>query len=175
VNGLWQEQFGYDGLGRLVATNEGDGVWRFFGYDGAGHRTLTIASEGYNMAGFGIEQAVGAATTSGSVGGAYIDGVNVDVTVVDGRGLAVQTRQLHRQLSGSTTQTLVRSATYNAYGETASESDARGNVTDYTYNAMGRLIEKKAPQVAWTSEAGAVANARPTETFVRPRISGDTQ
>ncbi|WP_124553492.1 LysM peptidoglycan-binding domain-containing protein [Methylophilus methylotrophus] len=60
-----------------------------------------------------------------------------------------------------------RSQTYNAFGEIISETDGRGNVTSYTYNAMGAMTKKIAPMVSITSENGSVnINARPTTEYI---------
>jgi YD repeat-containing protein len=48
-----------------------------------------------------------------------------------------------------------RSQAYNAFGEIASETDGRGNITSYTYNMMGALTKKTAPTVSVTAENGA--------------------
>jgi YD repeat-containing protein len=168
LNGLWQEQFAYDAAGQLWASNTGDGVWRYFVHDRNGNRTLTIESEGTDLANKSLDDAIALARGGGaSIGTVFVDGVNATITVYDQRGLALQTILPIRQrtASNSDNETLVTTRTLNAFGEVTSETDARGNTTNFAYNTMGRLIEKKAPQVAWTSESGAVAYARPTETF----------
>jgi YD repeat-containing protein len=167
INGGWQEQFGYDTAGRLWRTNSGDGVWRYFVYDGGGRQTLTLESEGTDLSNLTIDQALAIATVNGAyaVGGAWVDGINATISVFDKRGETLSTRQPFRELSTSVTQTLATSHTYNAFGEVMSETDARSNTTDFLYNSMGRLIEKKSPTVSWTSESGAVSTARPTETY----------
>ena len=172
VNGGWQEQFAYDGAGRMWRSNSGDGVWRFFVSDANGNQTLTIESEGTNLAGYSLDQALSVATAGGAyhVGGAYIDGVNATINVFDKRGQAVQTRMPQRQLSDTTAATAINvGRTYTAFGEVASETDARGYTTDYVYNTMGRLIEKRSPAVNYTTESGAVGSARPTEYYYYDR------
>jgi YD repeat-containing protein len=172
VNGLWQEQFAYDGAGRLWRTNSGDGVWRYFAYDGAGRQTLVLESEGTNLANLSFDQALAVATANGAyyVGGAYIDGINATITAFDKRGLAVQTRAPKRQLNDTAAaQDFTVGRTYNGFGEVATETDARGFTTDYTYNTMGRLIRKQSPTVNQTGENGAVSSARPTEDYYYDR------
>jgi YD repeat-containing protein len=165
-NGLWQEQFAYDGAGRLWRTNSGDGVWRYFVHDAAGNQTLAIESEGANLAGLTLDSALAAATANGSVGGGFIDGVNTAVTVFDKRGLATQSRLPNRELGGGQALvTLITGRTYNAFGEATSETDARRYTTDFAYNATGRLIERKSPLVDVMSEAGTTSQTRPTEHF----------
>ncbi|MEA3064796.1 MAG: hypothetical protein QOJ27_1242, partial [Sphingomonadales bacterium] len=168
LNGLWQQQFAYDGAGRLYRTNSGDGVWRYFLYDGNGNQTATIESEGANLANLTIDQALAAATANGAytLGGGYVDGVNTTINAYDKRGLAIQTRQSKRQLNATAAAAdLVTSRTYNAFGESASETDARGFTTDFTYNTMGRVTRKQSPLVNYTAEDGSVASARPTENY----------
>ncbi|HYD36296.1 MAG TPA: hypothetical protein VEA60_01705, partial [Allosphingosinicella sp.] len=172
VNGGWQEQFAYDGAGRMWRSNSGDGVWRFFVHDANGNQTLAIESEGLNLANYTLDQALSAATAGGAyhVGGAYIDGINATINVFDKRGQAVQTRMPQRQLNDTSAATGFNvSRTYTAFGEVASETDARGYTTDYLYNTMGRLIEKRSPAVNYTTETGAVGSARPTEYYYYDR------
>ncbi len=167
LNNVWHEQFHYDSAGRLWKTNEGDGVWRFFVYDAAGNRTATLESEGIDLSGHSLYQVllIASANAATYVGNHYADGLNVTIARYDRRGLQTSTRLPSRQLSGSTMATLETARTYNAHGEVTSETDARGFTTDFAYNAMGRLIEKKSPTVAYTTEAGAVLSARPTERY----------
>jgi YD repeat-containing protein len=172
INGLWQEKFAYDGAGRLWRSNSGDGVWRYFVYDGAGRQTLVLESEGSDLANLTIDQALAAATAGGAyyVGGAYIDGINATINVFDRRGLAVQTRAPKRQLNDTTAAVdFTVGRTHNAFGEVASETDARGFTTDYTYNTMGRLTKKQSPTVNHTAENGVVSAARPTEDYYYDR------
>ena len=172
VNGLWQDKLAYDGAGRLYRSNSGDGVWRYYVYDAVGRQTLTLESEGTNLANVTLDQALAAATANGAyyVGGAYIDGINATINVFDKRGLALQTRSPKRQLNDTAAaQDLVVARTYTAFGEVASETDARGFTTDFTYNTMGRLTRKQSPTVNRTGENGIVSSARPTEDYYYDR------
>jgi YD repeat-containing protein len=58
-----------------------------------------------------------------------------------------------------------RRQTHNAFGEIASETDGRNYTTSLYYNTEGRLIQKVAPQVTVTSEAGADSLANPTDYY----------
>uniref|UniRef100_UPI003747E67D hypothetical protein n=1 Tax=uncultured Sphingomonas sp. TaxID=158754 RepID=UPI003747E67D len=168
INGGWQEQFAYDAAGRLWRSNAGDGVWRFFVHDKAGNRTLTLESEGTWFGGQSLDAMLSHATQgwSQSVGASYIDGLNATIAVYDRRNQQTQTRQTQRQLSeGGGMQDLVSSRSYTSFGEVASETDARGYTTTYTYNAMGRLIRTVRPQVAVTAENGTSTYAAPTENL----------
>ena len=169
VNGL-QETFEHDGAGRVWRTNSGDGVWRFFVHDGAGNQTLAIESEGTNLAGMSLDQVLGIATANGVnfVGQAKVNGINPTITAFDKRGMAVQTRLVQRELGGGQdVAAIVVNRGYNAYGELASETDPRNAAwqTDYSYNTMGRLTEKKSPTVSVMGENDSASSQRPTENF----------
>ncbi len=169
---VYQETFDFDAAGRLWRSTEGDGVAKLYVHDRNGAVTLTIASSGTNLGADSIDQALNRLTNNGAhtVGAAAVSGVTATIQVYNRRGEMVESREPFRQLSSNGTggfnmATIVTSRTHNAFGEATSETDARGYVTDYSYNAMGRLILKQSPSVNWTSETGAVASARPTETY----------
>lgn len=172
VNGLWQERFVYDNAGRLHSSTGGDGVLRMYLYDRAGRNTVVAVSTGADFAHYTSNDFVWVLTNGNTVGlGSQSDlpGFAITINTYDRRGLLTGTREPHRQLSRDlttgayTTATLVRDRTYNAFGEVVSETDARGGVTDFTYNTMGRIIETRRPTVAFTDEHGVVSSARPTE------------
>ncbi|MBO9713324.1 LysM peptidoglycan-binding domain-containing protein [Sphingomonas sp.] len=157
TNGLWQEQNSYDGVGRLIRSNAGDGVWRLFIYDAVGHVTMAIESEGMDLS--TMSQAT-------ALGYAYSDTVNATITVYDKRGQATKTIQTQRELSvGGTRQNLTTEVGYNAFGEIAWEKDALLNQTDYGYNTMGRRIQVQHPTVTSVSETGVSTSLRPTERY----------
>jgi YD repeat-containing protein len=164
VNGLWQESFSYNNRGLLEKTNTGDGVWRFYVYDKNGNQVLAIESAGKDYSSSSISTAL---ADVGTYGTNYTSGVNATISVYDKRGQVVQVRQPQRETSaiGSALTTIVNSTTYNAFGEAASQTDALNNVTTFTYNVMGRLIQKVMPQVSVTSAAGAASNTNPTECY----------
>ncbi len=156
INGLWQQENRYDAAGRVWASNAGDGVWKYFGYDKAGNQTLAVTSAGASLAGVASIQNAYAA-----VGQANVNGT---LTAYDKRGQAIRVIEEGREL-GASTADLVSLRSYNAFGEVASETDAQGGVTDYTYNTMGRLITVERPLVQVVDEAGSAVDARPTERF----------
>lgn len=169
LNGLWQERFDYDRAGRLWRTNSQDGVWRYFIQDGNGNQTLSIDSEGTDLADKTIEQVLAIATGNGAhgVGAAYVDGINTTINVYDRRNMAVTTRLPKRQLSeGGTITDLVVGRSYTAFGEIAWETDAAGNRTDFAYNTMGRTLSVRRPMVSITLENGTVQNVNPTDYVV---------
>ena len=162
LNGLWQETFDYDAGGRLWRSTAGDGTVKILVSDRNGNATLTIASSGADLSGDSLASAL---ARFGANLGSAAAGAVATVAVLDKRGQQVGERDPFRQLDGGTTATVSTACTYNAFGETTSETDARGYVTNYSYNAMGRLIQKQSPTVSWTDEQGNVASARPTETY----------
>ena len=92
-----------------------------------GNQTLTIESEGTNLADMTIDQVIADARAPAPVGEVYVDGVNATINVFDKRGLATQTRLPKRQLTPTDLdRRLVDSRTYNAFGEVTQETDARG-------------------------------------------------
>jgi len=159
-NALYQVKNKYDGAGRLVATNNGDGILKLLGYDKNGNQTATVSSAGYA---FGSDTRLIdalAQTSRTDVNGSYI--------VYDKRNQATKTVEEGRQLIDTTTantQAITKAKAYTAFGEVASETDARGNTTDYTYNTMGRVVRRELPSVSWTAENGAVSTGRPTENY----------
>ncbi len=158
---VYQEFFDYDAGGRLWRSNTGDGVLRFHLYDKAGNETLTLASAGADLSGLTLANYTGSLTASGGTGTA---GAVTTVTVHDGRGQAVSTREPDREVAGGTA-TIVRAKAYNAFGEVLSETDARGYTTTYGYNAMGSLLSRVSPQVSVTGENGTVSSLNPTERY----------
>lgn len=143
---MYQEEFEYDGAGRLWRNNSGDGVWRYFISDANGNQTLTIESEGTDLYNNTIDQILAIAAPGGTtVGSAYIDGINATVATFDMRGHATATVQKQRQLNGSGATDIVMLQAYNAFGDIANQTDARGGVTTYAYNTMGRVISTTRP------------------------------
>ncbi len=157
IGGVTQQSNQYDAMGRVIATNGGDGVWKFFGYDKNGNQTIAIASAGANLSGKTFDQAFALIGQSD---------VNPTFTRYDKRNMALNVTETGRQLAvGGAAQTLSTSRVYNAFGEVASETNALGATIDYSYNTMGRLIKSESPMVAITLENGTVTNVRPTEQY----------
>ncbi|HEX8225714.1 MAG TPA: polymorphic toxin-type HINT domain-containing protein [Allosphingosinicella sp.] len=156
-NGLWQVENKYDNAGRLLATNSGDGVWKYFGYDRAGNQTLAVNSAGYDLP--------STLTLAGAVALIGQADVNGTYTVYDNRGLGTQVVEEGRQLSATVSQTLITGRTFNAFGEIASETNALGATLNYTYNTLGRRIRIENPYVTITLENGTTQSMRPTENY----------
>jgi YD repeat-containing protein len=179
MGGVTIETNSYDNAGRVIKTNSGDGVWKFMVYDAGGNATLSLsAAGGTDVSAYTQDSAVAAVLGLG--GNAALSGFTqaallATVATYDRRGMALSSHQPGRTIADSAnvanniTATLSSSRNYNAFGEVASETDARGNITDFTYNAMGRLVKKEAPLVSVTSEAGVASNIRPTELYAYDR------
>ncbi|MEQ1540682.1 MAG: DUF6531 domain-containing protein [Novosphingobium sp.] len=152
----------YDAAGRLVASNSGDGVWKYFGYDKAGNQTVAITSAGYTLS-----ATTGFVTALANVSS---NTLNATYTQYDKRNMATQAVEEGRELSASNVQTLTSSRAYNAFGEVASETGAHvigspGAVTTYTYNTMGRRIRSEAPAVETVDSAGNAYWIKPSQDF----------
>jgi YD repeat-containing protein len=156
-NGLWQVTNIYDNIGRVLATNSGDGAWKYFGYDRTGNQTLSVTSAGYDLP--------SNLTLAGAV--ALIGNANVNgtYTVYNNRSNATQIIEEGRQLNATVSQNLVTSRGYNAFGEVVSETNALGATLNYTYNTAGRRIRIESPFVSITLENGTTQSVRPTENF----------
>ncbi|ARR56358.1 hypothetical protein HY78_24325 [Rhizorhabdus wittichii DC-6] len=155
---LYQVTNQYDAAGRLIGTNSGDGVWKFFGYDKAGNQTVAVTSAGATFT-----SGTGLATALSQVANANVNGT---YTVYDKRGQATQVVEEGRDLSATATnQTLTTSRTYNAFGEVATETDARGYAITYTYNTMGRMVRSESPGVQITNENGGTNWVKPSEDY----------
>jgi YD repeat-containing protein len=159
----YQEMMDYDAGGRVWRTTAGDGTFKFIFYDKAGNATLTLSSTGADLTGLSYDSAMASLTAAG---GTNIANAVTTVSVFDKRGLQTQSREPGRQLTASTSATLINSRAYDAFGEVTSETDARGYTTTFSYNAMGRLTQKVSPIVNWTGEDGTVHTTdHPTENY----------
>ncbi len=175
TNGGAQETFAYDKAGHLYRSTAGDGTVKFYLYDANGDQSATITTDGANPSGrswssMTIDNALSDLTgSSTALGSTNVAGYTVTIATFDKRGQQLSTREPYRQLSGDatsgyTTSTIVHSRTYNAFGEVLSETDARGNVTNYTYNTEGKVTQRQLPAVNYTDESGTLhSSVRPTE------------
>jgi YD repeat-containing protein len=156
-NGLWQVTNVYDNIGRVLATNSGDGVWKYFGYDRTGNQTAAVTSAGYDLPSSLTLAGAVALVGNGNVNGTY--------TVYNNRGNAIQIVEEGRQLNATTYQDLVTSRAYNAFGDIVSETNALGATLNYTYNTAGKRIRIESPYVSITLENGTTQSVRPTENY----------
>jgi YD repeat-containing protein len=171
VAAAYQEAFDYDAGGRMWHSNSGDGVDRFYLYDKAGNQTLALASAGADLSSYAsasldykaLISSTGSIVTTGAID---TNSATTTITVYDKRGQATATRAPDRLLgAGGTATTLATAKSYNAFGEVASETDARNYTTSYGYNTMGRMVSKVSPQVSVTDVHGATSTVNPTETY----------
>ena len=175
VGTLQQEAFHYDKAGRMWKSTAGDGVTRLFMHDGLGNVSLSLATSGGTsdlLAGYtSIENALATLAASNPIGSTAITNVAISIADYDARGQVIETIERFRggiynygtEAIGSAD--IVRSKTYNAYGEVASETDANGNTTDYAYNTMGRLTQKTSPEITWRVDGNTPTTSRPVETY----------
>ena len=172
-NTAYQETFDYDEGGRLWRTTSGDGAIKIMLRDVLGNVTLTMSSTGANLAALTPPASEHkftdtlpnlALATNGDTG---LAGAVTTIAVFDKRGQQTATIEPDRQLkAGSPNETISRSRAFNAFGEVTSETDARNNTTEFLYNSMGRLVEKRSPLVVWTDQYGTQhLNERPIEKY----------
>ncbi|MHA3081857.1 LysM peptidoglycan-binding domain-containing protein [Acinetobacter sp. ANC 5383] len=64
--------------------------------------------------------------------------------------------------SGSEQNQIIRSQSYNAFGEIISETDGNGNTTTLSYNTLGKLTKKTSPKVDIRKTDGSVIQDNPT-------------
>ncbi|PVM86894.1 hypothetical protein DDF62_17735, partial [Caulobacter radicis] len=166
VNGGAQQTYAYDAAGRVWRDLGNDGVARLHVYDAAGNQTLTIASSGADLSALGLTGALALATGDGAhaVGAAPVAGLTTTITAFDARNQAIATRQPLRETSAGVFAAIQTQKTYNAFGETISQTDALGGQSLYTYNTLGKLLTSALPTVNVTDETGAVHAVSPTTT-----------
>jgi YD repeat-containing protein len=179
LNNVVQETFSYDNVGRLWRSTAGDGVARYMLYDKAGRASLTVTPTG-GMANYTDLEALVTWLSDGgtqAIGAVERSGAAMTFNLYDKRGLSTGTREPFRELGRDpdtlvmTTQTIVRGRTFNAFGEVETETDARGYTTEFSYNTMGRIIERRMPMVEYINTSGAKVDGVPTEQS-RYDISG---
>ncbi|WP_235364764.1 LysM peptidoglycan-binding domain-containing protein [Sphingomonas sp. ERG5] len=173
MNGQWQESYDYDATGHVWRSNAGDGSTRVYLYDKNGNASLTIetsgGTSGVNLAGYTLDNALALVTGSSGIGNSAVAGAVVTIGVFDKRNQQVETRAPFRELNPTESALIRRQVSYNAFGEVATEIDARGLVsnampaiiadftTTYSYNTMGRLVAKQGPAINVTAENGQVS------------------
>ncbi|HYD86007.1 MAG TPA: LysM peptidoglycan-binding domain-containing protein [Vitreimonas sp.] len=167
TNGVYAESFEYDAAGRLQRTNAGDGVWKYFMYDAAGNQTLALASAGADFAAAGLDtldEVLALWSAPADIATTNVSGVVATITKYDARNQATEVLEPKRQRNATTSDDLVTTRAYNAFGEVAYEINAAGARFDYSYNTMGRVIKTESPTVSITGATGVVtSNYRPTE------------
>jgi YD repeat-containing protein len=169
LNGVTQERNAYDNAGHVWRSTAGDGVSRYYVYDLSGNRTLTLEDNGSpngNLSNLSIYDVWDAATQNRSVafGAVYTPRVNVTIMAYDARNQLVLSNQAKRQLNETDAAVdLIATRSYNAFGETVTDTDALGHVTSYTYNALGRATSVVHAAVQIGNADGSVSNGTPTD------------
>jgi YD repeat-containing protein len=183
-NAVYQEYFIYDNAGRVVKTNEGDGVDRFYFYDRAGNRSLEVRSQGASLA---------SSTAANLPTWNTPNVLQIKATSFDALGHARYTYQaadtggggalsgtLASALSGASLRSnrFIRTEQqYNVFGELVAAIDGRNNVTRWTYNTLGNRLSETTAAVAVYGENGVASTTTPT-TYnyydIQGRLVGST-
>ena len=164
LNGTTIAENKYDLAGRLTATNASDGVWRYFLHDANGNQTMMASSNGVEDLTLQSRDTIIDWAIAGD------DRVIETFTKYNARNLATETVEPDRGLTEDTQNVLVSdkietTRTYNAFGEVESETNARGAVTSYEYNTMGRQIKRTLPAVEYIDDSDATVTGTPIEEF----------
>ncbi|WP_019962477.1 RHS repeat domain-containing protein, partial [Woodsholea maritima] len=159
------EFFIYDNAGRLIRSNQGDGVWDIHMHDALGNQTLTVSSDGRQMSGLTREAAIDVFQQAGGLFAGFVDDMVATITVYDKRGQAVEVREPQRERAEGVRDNRTTYRTYNAFGEVAVETNAAGHAISYAYNTMGRLIYKTLPKVMATHYHGGKWEVTPVEEY----------
>ncbi|MBU6267876.1 MAG: hypothetical protein KGN34_10070, partial [Sphingomonadales bacterium] len=169
ATGQVQEELTYDNAGRVIGTNGGDGSWKLIGYDANGNATITITAQTGSLKGQNVYTVV---AQLGDVANLSDAGHIITLSRYDARNLATASIEPNRAVATNLNDVVSASAwkverfrSYNAFGEVASEIDARGNITGYGYNAMGRLVAKVGPAVDVTDEHGGTQHVTTLERY----------
>ncbi|HWA89405.1 MAG TPA: hypothetical protein VG889_05180, partial [Rhizomicrobium sp.] len=182
IDGKIEETNVYDGAGRLVKSNAGDGVIKLYVNDGNGNRTAMITSSGaapagYTWTGIDAQTAINLLVASGSGNNTLdtgaVTGMAVTVYTYDARNQKTGTWQTLRQLDGTANRkTLTTSTLYNAFGEVVREIDARQALTTYDYNTMGKMVARHDPQADYTDDRGTIHSNISQKTSYGYDLSG---
>jgi len=170
ANGLWQETTSYDNAGHAWKTTSGDGVTKIFYYDQNGNQTAEVTSDGnalpsgYSWSSLTIAQVNSLETAGGGFGSAAVNGMVLTYKTYDARGQNLSVVEPLRQINfPGTNYTITKQHGYNAFGEVTSDTDARGYVTNYSYNTLGKLVQTQNPSVNVTAESGAISATNPLQ------------
>jgi YD repeat-containing protein len=179
VNGMYQQTYAYNNAGQLWRTNANNGSVQMYLYDADGNQTLEIDSSGNALpigdswATLTLAQAIAILTNNGAnaIGASdpTAQGLIATITAYDARGQATSNIEPYRELSLSgstyTTTTITTSSVYDAFGDVIQSTDGNGNVTNYTYSTLGKMLTRQLPSVSYTQSNGTVSSAHPTTTY----------
>lgn len=150
VNGLYQQSFVYNGAGQVVASNAKTGALQLFMYDADGNQTLGLKSAGSGAVSLsGDSVATGLTLINGA-------GVTATYTQYDKDSNAIKTVLPYQQLTASTTANVTTSATYDAFGDQLTTTNALGGVTSYAFNTLGDQTALQEAAVNYTDQTGVI-------------------
>ncbi|ATE71069.1 putative Ig domain-containing protein [Lysobacter capsici] len=133
--------YGYDGAGRLVTSNE----------------TFVVKNFGYNLAGHQVREAHVVATSDGQ----KVDAITWNTTDRLGRITATRLPS-HTADPSATTNVQQR---LDRWGNVLEVIDARGYRTNYQYNESNQVVRDERPIVQVVSDTGAVSWVRPVNQW----------
>jgi YD repeat-containing protein len=95
------------------------------------------------------------------------EGTPVHVAGALSIGAASAPTQLNWVIVGSSNEqwSIHRQQTYDAFGDVVQEIDGLGHITNFSYNSLGLLVEKRDPETNVTLANGFIQRARPTTTY----------
>ncbi|WND82018.1 putative Ig domain-containing protein [Lysobacter capsici] len=133
--------YGYDGAGRLITSNE----------------TFVVKNFGYNLAGHQVREAHVVATSDGQ----KVDAITWNTTDRLGRTTATRLPS-HTADPNATTNVQQR---LDRWGNVLEVIDARGYRTNYQYNESNQVVRDERPIVQVVSDTGAVSWVRPVNQW----------
>ncbi|WP_144392492.1 glycosyltransferase [Pleionea sediminis] len=154
-NGVLVEQSIYDNAGRMIRSNQGDGVYRLYGYDSADNKTLEIQiKENSKWSSINDLNDLYAALDSNSIN---FESIKATLFAYDQDNRLIDVKEVKKSLTSSnsnwksilenastSTQTKINQQ-YDSFGNVISRTDANGNTTEWTFNALNEVLtEKKA-------------------------------
>ncbi|RUL72743.1 LysM peptidoglycan-binding domain-containing protein [Dyella choica] len=152
----------YDAFGDVTASGDGATNSVVNTYDNAGNKltytdpkTGELHTYGYNLAGQRVSDVVPLAA---SVGGTVQTLYTLDL---DGRIVAEQAPSTNATTGENAG---ILHATYDAWGNVLSSTDAKGNITTYTYNERNNVITETEASVTVAAADGTSAAATPIKT-----------
>ncbi len=171
----------YDAAGNVVVETDAEGGSVFSFYDRAGRRTAQVDKEGYvtrwwynaegNVLG---ERRYATQTTGAAVGSLPSPPASGADRITEFGYDRVGNRWFERRLgveavsvAGGTIQSAVQASTiyydYNGLGQIIRKTQATGDATNYTFDAMGRLLEER--HAAFLDQSGNEVSSKLTYAY----------
>jgi YD repeat-containing protein len=169
---LNQEFWTYDGNGNVLTTNENDGVIKHYAYDQAGNRTITIKSIGTSsIANQSITQLLDTGSNDDLVVmvNRYNDSNQIEATYSTNSSVKGSLGDTLRSILGSENRydyafTSTQSE-YNAFREQSSFIDAKGNQTQWSYNAYGSTVAEYSATISTYTSNGRASTETPVKRW----------